>query len=94
MHSPNLWAAIAVGETWSQLTAKLLSQECVREIRAKLEPVQVCAGTPGGAEALVHLARQWLHRNKDNTNKVTVSLDSKNAFNSLGRSALLHAARR
>lgn len=67
-------------ELGEALPAKTSPQECIREIQAELEPVQVGVGTAGGGEALVHIARQWLHRNKED-----------HAFKSFDRSALLHA---
>ena len=85
---------IAVGETWRRLTSKVLATGTAGEMRGFLEPVQVGVGTRGGAEATVHVARQWLHRNREAPNKVFLTMDLENAFNSLDRSAFLGAVRR
>ena len=45
-------------------------------------------GVKAGAEVLVHVARQWLGRNKQDVTKVLAMLDLKNAFNSIDRSAI------
>jgi hypothetical protein len=85
---------VAVGETLRRLTAKALCADVVAETRELLEPMQVGVGTPGGAEAIVHVARQWLHRHQDDRQRILVTLDLENAFNSLDRSAFLAAVRR
>ena len=84
---------IAVGETWRRLVGKTLAATIAEPIRAHLEPVQVGVGSKGGAEAIIHVARQWLHRNRSEVDKVLVTLDLENAFNSIDRSAFLAAAR-
>jgi hypothetical protein len=76
------------------LVGKAVVSTVRNEVREYLEPVQVGVGTPLGAEAIVHTARQWLHRNNAIDNKVLVTLDLENAFNSVDRSAILAAARR
>ena len=77
-----------------RLTAKSLVGAAAEEARAVLEPLQVGVGTAGGAEATVHVARQWLHRNRAEADKVLVTLDLENAFNSVDRSAVMAAVRR
>jgi hypothetical protein len=85
---------VAVGETWRRLVSKVLASSVAEEVRDDLEPVQVGAGVRGGCEAVVHATRQWLHRNREDCNKVLVKLDLTNAFNSIDRSACLHSIRR
>ena len=51
-------------------------------------------GTSGGAEAIVHTVRQWLGRNASEAQKVLLTVDLQNAFNTVDRSALLHEVRR
>ena len=85
---------MAVGETWRRLVGKALSGAVIEELRLLLEPTQLGVGTRGGAEALVHTTRQWLHRNRDDPQKIRVTLDLENAFNSIDRSAVLAAVRR
>ena len=85
---------IAVGETWRRFVGKALAKSVAEDARAYLEPLQVGVGTSGGCEAVVHVVRQWLHRNRNATDKVLVTVDLENAFNSVDRSAVLRAARR
>ena len=85
---------VAVGETWRRLAGKALAAACAEETRAYLEPVQLGVGSRGGAEGIVHVVRQWLTRNRHLGNKVVVTLDLANAFNSVDRTAVLAAARR
>ena len=59
----------------------------------RLHPFQVGVAVPGGAEAAVHVARHWMHRNRDAVDKVFFKLDLKNAFNTVDRTALLRAVR-
>ena len=56
-------------------------------IRELFEPVQLGVGTPGGAEASVHVARQWMSRNAGDKDKALVTNDVENAFNMIDRSA-------
>ncbi|MBM4023654.1 MAG: hypothetical protein FJ284_15705, partial [Planctomycetes bacterium] len=84
---------IAVGETLRRLTAKVLCSAVSAEVRQILEPLQVGVGTPGGAESVVHVLRQWLCRNRAEANKVIASLDLSNAFNSVDRSRVMSAVR-
>ena len=51
--------------------------------------VRTCHGTGG----IVHAARQWMNRHSNNSNKVMVLIDIKNAFNCVDRSAVLQAVR-
>ena len=45
---------------------------------------------PLGAEAAVHVARQWSHRNSGHVNEASLlTIDFENAFNSVDRAALL-----
>ena len=57
------------------------------DLRVHLEPMQIGVGTKHGAEAVVHAARQCLHRDRTETGKVLVTLDLENAFNRLDRIA-------
>ena len=63
-------------------------------VKEYLEPIQVGVGTRGGTEAVVHVARQRLHRNRANPSKLLLTLDLENTFNSIDRSAFVSAARR
>ena len=57
------------------------------KIQSVLEPIQVGVRTSHGTEGVVHVARQWMNRHSDNSNKVMVLI------NSVDRSAVLQAVR-
>ena len=84
---------IAVGGAMRRLTAKALASTVAPAMRELFEPVQLGVGTPGGAEASVHVARQWMSRNAGDKDKVLVTIDVENAFNMIDRSAFLSDAR-
>ena len=84
---------IAVGEIIRRLTSKVAVELIAERARVLLEPLQLGVKTPNGCEAIVHTARQWLHRHRSDVNKVAVSVDVSNAFNTVYRSAVLRAAR-
>ncbi len=68
------------------MAGKVLVAAAAEELQDFLEPFQLgvgTSGTRGGAEAPVHVARQWLRRNSQNAQKVLVTLDIENAFNSM-----------
>ena len=85
---------VAVGDTWRRLVAKALCRRYARELKKYSEPVQLGVGTKAGCEAIVHTTRQWLGRNRTAKDKVFVKMDLSNAFNAVGRSAVLAAVRR
>lgn len=85
---------VAVGELWRRLVGKVGSLEVAAEARDFLESLQLDVGTKHGAEALVHSVRQWLGRNRNSADKLLVTLDLENAFNSVDRSAFLASLRR
>ena len=66
---------IAIGETWRRLVGKVLAQTIIEDVREYLEPLQVGVGTQGGAEAVVHVVRQWLGRHGGDTDRVVGMLD-------------------
>ena len=51
-------------------------------------------GSKGGAEAVIHVVRQYLGRLFSSGGEVIALLDLKNAFNCVGRSAFREAIRR
>ena len=51
---------VAVGETIRRCAAKTLWESVRVDVIAHLEPIQMGVGTPMGAEAVVHLTRDWL----------------------------------
>jgi hypothetical protein len=85
---------IAIGETLRRITGKAMMHCATDSVNQRLKPFQVGVGVKAGAEVLVHVARQWLGRNKNERSKVLVMLDLKNAFNSIDRSAVRQGIRR
>jgi hypothetical protein len=84
---------VAVGETLRRVTGKVLSFQLKEKLRDHLEPVQLGVGTPGGAEAVVHVVRQWVNSHKFCTSKGMLLVDLKNAFNMIDNSAARSAIR-
>jgi hypothetical protein len=85
---------IAVGETLRRIAAKAGMLCAADAVNERLRPFQVGVGVKSGAEVLVHTARQWLGRNREEQEKVFVMLDLKNAFNSIDRWAIRQGIRR
>ena len=79
------------GRNLRRLTSKIALDLMGRKIQNVLEPIEVGVRTSHGTEGVVHAARQWMNRHSDNSNKVMVLNDIKNAFNSVDRSAVLQA---
>ena len=80
---------IAVGETIRRLASKIVVDFISERARLILEPLQLGVRTPNGCEAIIHTARQWLHRHRSDASKVALSVDISNTFNSVHRSAVL-----
>ena len=85
---------IAVGEVLRRLVGKAAATEAAPDLRAFLEPVQLGVGSKFGCERVVHVARQWLGRNRNEEDKVLLLLDMANAFNTIDRTAVMSATRR
>ena len=79
---------IAVGETLRRVVGKCLLTGVKEDMRSRLEPLQVGVGTPRGAEAAVHAARQWTERHAADPHRILVKVDLENAFNSVDRMAV------
>jgi len=85
---------IAVGETLRRIAAKSMMHCATDAVNLRLKPFQVGVGVKAGAEVLVHVARQWLGRNREERGKVLVMIDLENAFNSIDRAAVRQGIRR
>ena len=85
---------IAIGETLRRLVGKALAKDASEDFQAYFEPTQVGVGSKGGAEAVVHAVRQYAARNRQRPNVVIATLDLKNAFNCVDRSAFRGGIRR
>ena len=64
---------------------KLVARKIKPELRAYLEPQQLCL-TPGGGSKLVHAVRMLMEQNRD---WVCVKLDVANAHNSISRASII-----
>ena len=74
---------IAVDYTLRRLAAKCANSHVIERRSEELQPVQVGAGVPGGAEAAVHAVRRLINHMPDEN--VLVKLDFTNAFNTVRR---------
>ncbi len=84
---------IAVGEVLRRLTSKCLCAAVKEGAREIFEPVQVGVGCPLGLEAAVHTVAQYRQRHAASRRKLILTIDFKNAFNTVSRSAFLRACR-
>ena len=84
---------IAVGETLRRLASKCLCQAVREPAQRWLSPLQLGVAVSLGAEAAVHTARNWFHRNSGHANKAFLTIDFENAFNSVDRAAMLREVR-
>lgn len=81
---------IAVGCTLRRLVSKMACRSEFSNTNSKLRPKQIGVATKGGCEAAVHSVRTYLSHH-ENSNKVLVKVDLRNAFNSVERDDLLHS---
>ncbi|XP_055347675.1 uncharacterized protein LOC129594849 [Paramacrobiotus metropolitanus] len=82
---------IAVGNTLRRLTAKVICRRVKGRSTAALQPSQLGFGINGGAEAIVHSAREFLSSDPDQV-KVLLKIDLKNAFNCISRATVMEVA--
>ena len=78
---------IGIRNVHVQMAVKALMHRVRDELHAAL-PHEFCLGKPAGCEQLAHLLRTWEGAHPDH---LRVSLDVKNAYNTLDRGALLAA---
>ena len=86
---------VAIGSTFRRLPAKLAARYGQAALSAYLRPVQLGVGTPGGCEALVHAAREFVSsaRRSSDQPTVLVKVDLSNAYNSVNRADCLSEIR-
>ena len=77
---------IAVGEVFRRLAAKCAVRHCARALAARLRPTQRGVGVCGGVEHLAHAITVMLETRPD---WCVLSVDIKNAFNSISRESIL-----
>ncbi|CAI7739169.1 unnamed protein product [Closterium sp. NIES-54] len=79
---------IAIGECITWLTAKAALAAMGEAARAFFLPLQYGVAVPGGAEAVIHVARAYLDKLP---NSLVLQTDISNAFNSISRQAIATA---
>ena len=85
----NDWRPLGIGETWYRLLSRIANASVVSSVRDQVMPLQLCCGTPKGVEFAARMA-QLVHdigEEEDDPEEATflLSLDVKNAFNSMRR---------
>lgn len=83
---------IAVGNTIRRLSAKISCNRIRDHVSEHLRPHQMGFAVRGGAEAIVHSARDFL-LSPDNEDCIMVKLDYSNAFNSIFRAKMIQAVK-
>ena len=84
---------IAVGDTLRRLVGKCLCEQVKAKALAHLWPLQIGVATRLGAEVGSQTTDQWLDRNRECADKVLVTIDFENAFNTVDRGVFLHEVR-
>ena len=80
---------IAVGLTLRRLYGKLALSEVLPLVKDTLRDFgQVGVGIPAGAEAIIHSANRLLEKHGDETNWSLLTVDFKNAFNTIDRNLI------
>ena len=81
---------IAVGSVLRRLTAKIASKHAVEIMADTFKPVQLGVGVPGGCEAAIHSARDFIQSSQTtHEQQIIVKVDVRNAFNSIDRPVFL-----
>ena len=84
---------IAIGEVLRRLTSKCICASIREGAQEFFQPLQVGVACPLGLEASVHVVGQYAARHLGSSNKLIMTLDFKNAFNTVNRSTFLRACR-
>ena len=83
-----------MGHVFRKLVFKCTFRLDTATIRDRLLPQQVAVGVSGGAEAMVHAARDWINRRRGDPTVVLLQKDIKNAFNEVLPEIFLDECRR
>jgi hypothetical protein len=84
---------IAVGETLRRIVGKCLCAEVKEQAHSYFWPLQIGVTTKLGTKVGAQTAQQWLTRNGNDTDRVLVTIDFENAFNTVDRGAFLEQVR-
>lgn len=85
------WRPLGIGEGWYRFLAKIIASSLVGAASDGLSPLQLACGVPGGSEFAAHAAQtawEMGHTGPHVANYGYISLDIRNAFNSLRRSII------
>ena len=82
-----------MGECLRRLVGKVMCGAYQEQAKDYLWPLQIGVAQPLGSEVGLQTARQWMHRNRDDRDKVFVKLDFANAFNTVSRETFLQEVR-
>ena len=85
---------IAMGETIRRWVTRAIVQQKSDELEAALAPCQYAVGVASGSEKLIAAVRTFLSAGEADERRVLLSLDAKNAFNTMSRQAILEGVNR
>ncbi|CEM07685.1 unnamed protein product [Vitrella brassicaformis CCMP3155] len=85
---------IAMGETIRRWVTRAIVQQKSPELEAALAPCQYAVGVASGSEKLIAAVRTFLSAGEPDERRVLLSLDAKNAFNTMSRQAILEGVDR
>ena len=89
MRAPLLWGRCSIN-----LPSSVPFNHDSTEIRERLLPHQLVVAVAGGAEGLIHAARQWIAIHRQEEDMVLLQKDVKNAFNTVLSEEFLYDCRR
>ena len=83
---------IAVGSVLRRLTAKIAAKHATGLLASQFTPRQLGVGTPGGCEAIIHAAREFIQFSSSfsSSPQIFIKVDVAHAFNSIDRPAFLN----
>ncbi|KAJ1385172.1 hypothetical protein B484DRAFT_410588, partial [Ochromonadaceae sp. CCMP2298] len=86
------WRPLGIGECWYRLLSRMVVRKIVGKVSKALLPLQVGSGFSGGSEIAGRLAQLGLDMDnaEEGLDMALLSLDIKNAFNTIGRHAALN----
>lgn len=89
------WRPLGIGEAWYRFFSRLLCRKYLPNILPQMLPLQLGCGVSGGSEICARLtALAHAMDNTEHGDYAIASLDVRNAFNSVRRSAILQGVRR
>ena len=80
---------IAVDNIFVRIVGKLLCRMFSPELARTFSNLQFAVGVPAGVETVAHTVSLWIHEILTGSDNVIAHLDTKNAFNTIRRDAIL-----